>query len=539
GFGRRLAARLEAQGAAVKVVESGAVDPRDSDAMRRVLHDAFEGGRLACRAIVYARALDGDASADGDLADLMAQQDDGPVGVTHLVQAVAQTPWRDAPRLWVLTRDAVRVAGSAGRAIGQASLWGLARTLAYEHAELKPTMVDVGAQVDADVSSAASSGGGNGSGANGNGDVGNGGGRDGGGDDDELAARLLAAGGPDEMVALRQGQAYAARLAAGLPEPSAATAPAGERPYRLETDRPGTLEALTLRAFSPETPGPDEVLIEVRAAGLNFLDVLSAMGLRPDQPPGAILLGGECAGVVTRVGERVRGISPGDEVVAVVPGAMATHAVTKAVFVAPKPPRISFEEAAALPLVYMTAWYALAHLARLERGEKVLIHAATGGVGLAAIAIARKLGAEIYATAGRPEKRAHLASSGLAADHIMSSRGPEFGAELLAQTGGKGVDVVLNCLTGDAIAAGLDALAPYGRFLEIGKRDIYGGTRVDLSPFRKNLSYFAIDLARLMLERPEKMGGLLREVMALVERDELPTLPTRAFAAAEAAEAFR
>ncbi|HEU4408793.1 MAG TPA: SDR family NAD(P)-dependent oxidoreductase, partial [Polyangiaceae bacterium] len=505
GFGGRLALRLEAQGAVVKVVEPGTLDPREPESIRRFLHDTFDGGRRPCHAIVHAWALDGAASADSDLADLMAEQDYGSIAVTYLVQAMAQTPWRDAPRLWVLTRDAVAVAGSGGGAIGQASVWGLARTLAYEHAELRGTVVDL----------------------------------DPAGADDELAARLLAAGGSDEMVALRAGQAYAARLAAGLPERSDATAPAGERPYRLETEGPGTLEALTLRAFSPEEPGPDEVQIEVRAAGLNFLDVLSAMGLRPDQPPGAVRLGGECAGVVTRVGERVRGVSPGDEVVAVVPGAMATHVTTKAVFVAPKPRKISFEDAAALPLVYMTAWYALSHLARLERGEKVLIHAATGGVGLAAIAIARKLGAEIYATAGRPEKRAYLESSGLAAERIMSSRGPEFGAELLARTGGKGVDVVLNCLTGEAIAAGLDALAPYGRFLEIGKRDIYGGTKVELSPFRKNLSYFAIDLARLMLERPEKMGGLLREVMALVEGGELPALPTRAFAAGEAAEAFR
>ncbi|MGH2621008.1 MAG: type I polyketide synthase, partial [Anaerolineales bacterium] len=179
----------------------------------------------------------------------------------------------------------------------------------------------------------------------------------------------------------------------------------------------------------------------------------------------------------------------------------------------------------------------LHHLARLRAGERILIHAAAGGVGLAAIQFAQHVGAEIFATAGSPEKREFLRSLGVR--HVMDSRSLDFADEVMALTGGKGVDVVLNSLAGDAIPKSISVLDAYGRFLEIGKRDIYQNSKLNLRPFRKNLSFFAIDLGRLFQERPAVAGELLREVMQHIEAGHLRALPTRTFPISEVESAFR
>ena len=198
---------------------------------------------------------------------------------------------------------------------------------------------------------------------------------------------------------------------------------------------------------------------------------------------------------------------------------------------------LSFEQAASIPIAFVTAYYALHEVARLGHGERVLIHAATGGVGLAAIQVARWLGAEIYATAGSPEKRAYLQALGI--QHVMDSRSLSFADEVLALTDGQGVDVVLNSLSGEAIAKSLAVLAPYGRFVEIGKRDIYQNSQIGLWPFQKNLAYFAIDLDRMVRERPAQVGDVLREVLQLIEAGTFTPLPTRVFPVSQVAEAFR
>src|SRR5262249_36924716 len=168
------------------------------------------------------------------------------------------------------------------------------------------------------------------------------------------------------------------------------------------------------------------------------------------------------------------------------------YATVPAPFVALKPKPMSFEEAATAPIAFLTAYYALHHQGRLARGERVLIHAAAGGVGLAAIQVCRHLGAEIYATAGSSEKREYLRSLGVR--HIYDSRSLSFAAEVMRETNGEGVDVVLNSLAGEAIAAGLEVLREGGRFLEIGKQDIYRNARLGLFPFRRNITFSAIYL---------------------------------------------
>jgi NADPH:quinone reductase-like Zn-dependent oxidoreductase/acyl carrier protein len=198
---------------------------------------------------------------------------------------------------------------------------------------------------------------------------------------------------------------------------------------------------------------------------------------------------------------------------------------------------MGMEDAATIPIVFLTAHYALNHLGRMQAGERVLIHAAAGGVGMAALQLAQRAGAEVFATAGSPEKRALLESLGVR--HVMDSRSLDFAGEVLRRTGGEGVDLVLNSLAGEAIPKSLSVLRPYGRFLEIGKRDIYGDMRLSLLPFQKSLSYFAIDLDRMFRDRPAFVGGLFREVMRGFQEGTLRPIPRQSFPVSRVAEAFR
>ena len=187
--------------------------------------------------------------------------------------------------------------------------------------------------------------------------------------------------------------------------------------------------------------------------------------------------------------------------------------------------------------MFLTAYYALDYLARLQHGERVLIHAGAGGVGQAAIQLAQRAGAEVWATAGTPEKRDLLLSMGVRG--VMDSRSLAFADDILAATDGEGVDVVLNSLAGEAITRGLEILRPYGRFVEIGKRDIYDNNAVGLLPFSKNLSYFAVDLDRMARERPAIVGDMLRHIVDLVDAGELHPLPLTVFSGSQMVDAFR
>ncbi len=247
-------------------------------------------------------------------------------------------------------------------------------------------------------------------------------------------------------------------------------------------------------------------------------------------------LGVDCAGVISRVGSAVTDVAPGDEVIALSPASLASHAITKDL-VARKPAGLSFADAAALPLAYVTAIYALERIARLERGERVLIHAATGGVGLAALAVAERAGAEIFATAGSEAKRAYLRARGIR--HVMDSRTLDFAGQIMSATGGRGVDVVLNSLAGDAIRAGLSVLAPRGRFLEIGKADIYRRGDLPLDAFRNNISFAAIQIDVLSDSNRALLRDLLREVTRGIEDGTLPPLPQQTVSVGSLADGLR
>ncbi len=283
--------------------------------------------------------------------------------------------------------------------------------------------------------------------------------------------------------------------------------------------------------------GPHQVEIKVLAAALNFSDVMKALGLYPGLPDGPLALGIECAGRVSAIGEGVVGFAPGDEVIALAPFCFGSHATTYAPLVAMKPPRLTFDEATTIPIAFLTAHYALNHLARLEPGESVLVHAASGGVGLAAIQLAQRAGALVFATAGSPEKREFLKAIGVAAP--MNSRTLTFADEVMSRTSGRGVDVVLNSLSGEAISKGLSVLTDFGRFLEIGKRDIYMNTRVGLRPFKKNVSLIAVDLDQGLRQKPALFSSLFHEMARDVAAGKLAALPHRVFAIDKIVSAFR
>ena len=309
----------------------------------------------------------------------------------------------------------------------------------------------------------------------------------------------------------------------------------------LDFNQPGSFTHLQWHAGPRIAPGQGELEIEVRAAGLNFRDVMYVMGLLPDEALesgfAGQTVGMELAGVVTRTGPGVVDFKSGDEVVAFASKAFSTHAVTKVEAVMKKPHDWSFEAGATIPTAFFTVYYALVELARVRTGERLLIHGAAGGVGIAAIQLARHLGLEIFATAGSEEKRDFIKMLGV--DHILDSRSLRFADEIMALTGGEGVDVVLNSLAGEAIVKNLRILRPFGRFLELGKRDFYENSRIGLRPFRNNITYHGIDADQLMAVNPGLTGELFAKITALFAEGVLHPLPHTVFDSSEIAEAFR
>ncbi|MFJ6619324.1 type I polyketide synthase [Kitasatospora sp. NPDC091335] len=334
----------------------------------------------------------------------------------------------------------------------------------------------------------------------------------------------IAVHGDEPVLAVRAGVLLAARL--GRPSDALAVPP-GRDAWRLDTLGPGTLENLALVA-APDADrplGPGEVRVAVRAAGVNFRDVLIALGMYPERAP----MGAEAAGVVLETGPGVEDLAPGDRVFGFFSGGIAATAVTVRDLLARIPDGWTFARSAAVPLVFATAYYGLRDLADARPGESVLIHAAAGGVGMAAVQLARHLGLEVYGTAG-PGKWDVLRGQGLGDTHIASSRDLDFEERFRESTGGRGVDVVLNALAGEFVDASLRLLASGGRFLEMGKADVRDTVG------RDDVTYRAFDLGEA---GPARMGEILAEVIALFDAGALHALPTTAWDVRNAVEAYR
>jgi NADPH:quinone reductase-like Zn-dependent oxidoreductase len=495
GVGDDLARRLTAAGGKVTVAIAGPlfragedghyeIDPSEPEQVRRLVAAAPSGG---WGGIVHLWSLDPPATT---AERTQAHRTGSALAVVQAALAAGATP-----KLWLVTRGAQAGLGGSPDPT-QAPLWGFGRVVALEHPELRCTRVDLDPSPATDPAQ-------------------------------DLVAELRA-GDSEDQVMVRAGARWVARL---VPSPEVAHDTEPAAPVRVEVAGTGVLDDLALRPVARRAPGPGEVEIRVHAAGLNFRDVMNALALRADESPA----GSECAGVVVAVGDGVASVAVGDAVVAVAPGSFGTYATTSAELVAHKPPRLTFAEAATLPLAFLTAHQALHDQAHLAAGDVVLIHAAAGGVGLAAVQLARRAGAVVMGTAGSDRKRAHLGRLGLTA--VMDSRGLAFADDVLAATDGRGVDVVVNSLTGDAIGRSLDVLAPGGRFVELGKREIW--TTAEVAARAPGVSYSSVPLAEDIEQRPEKVGPVLRDLVAAVDRGELAPLPVQTFALADAAAAFR
>ena len=410
----------------------------------------------------------------------------------HLVQAMAASGSQS--RLWLVTRGAQAV-GDAPLAVAQSPLWGLGKVIALEHPELHCTRIDLDQAADGV---------------------------------DSLIAEFASPDSEDQ-IALRGEVRHAARLARVKAEKQQT---AEDRPVQLLITNRGTLDSLALRPASRRAPGPGEIEIRVYATGLNFKDVLNTLGMYPGD---AGQLGGECAGKIVAVGEGVAGFKVGDEVIALASGCFSTFVTTSANLVVPKPVTFSFEDAATILIPFMTAHFTLNHLGQMRAGDKVLIHAAAGGVGLAAVQLAKRAGAEIFGTAGSPEKRAYLESLGV--QHVMDSRSLEFADQVMAATGGRGVDLVLNSLAGDFIPRSLSVLAEGGRFFEIGKSGLL--TDEQAAKLGGGRQYFVIDWGEDARRDPALIRKLLDELMAAFADGSLSPLPHRDFALQDAVSAFR
>ncbi|MDQ2873908.1 MAG: SDR family NAD(P)-dependent oxidoreductase [Actinomycetota bacterium] len=515
GVGQALADQLEQRGDTATIVERGVryqheasratfhLDPARPEHFTRML--AADGGGYY--GVIYLWALDATPAEHTTAESLSADEALACGGALHLAQALVRQPWAPSARLWLLTRGAQAPPLSAAPpAPAQAPLWGLGRTLRTEHPDLPCVLVDL------DNSTAS---------------------------DD---ARILLAeadaarrGSHEDQVAFRRGERFVARLTRSAPrsgaEPALSLAESRQG-IRLVVPEHATLDALTFDPAERPAPAAGEVEIRVRATGLNFRDVLNALGAYPgDAGP----LGLECAGEITAVGEGVGEHHVGDAVVALAPGCFGTFVTAPAMLAARKPESLSYAEAATIPVSFMTASYALCHLAQISPGDTILIHAAAGGLGLAAAQLALRAGADVFGTAGNEEKRSYLRSLGLR--HVMDSRTLDFAAEVKELTDGRGVDIVLNSLNGEYIPRNLSILATGGRFAEVGKIGIWDSERIRQA--RPDASYFIVDLDLETRRDPAKVGGMLRQLMRDFDSGALHPLPRHIFALPEATDAFR
>lgn len=411
---------------------------------------------------------------------------DEPVWAEALQLVQAMIAGRSQSRLWLVTRNAVDVmAGDSVSGFAEATLWGLGKVIVQEHPEFRCTLLDL----DNDVDRASN-----------------------------LIAELLRTDDNEREIAVRRGVRHVARLVRrNLP----ATQALPTEPFRLESTRHNGLDSLEFRPVRRRAPQEDEIEIRVAATGLNFRDVLTAMGMYPGA---ASSFGVECSGTVERVGPNVTNFRPGDEVIAIGTGTFSQFVTVPAQYAVLKPARLSTADAAGVAIPFLTAAYALEELGRMKAGDRVLIHSAAGGVGLAAVQLARRSGAEIYATASE-SKWNFLRSQGV--QHIYDSRTSDFADRILEATDGAGIDIVLNSLTGELASCSFSLLREKGYFIDISKAD----TPRELAGSR----YHRFDLLDLP---PAKLQQMLDRLANDLERGELSPVSTSVYPMAEVTSAF-
>ncbi len=477
--------------------------------------------------IIHCWSLNAASSPDLTHTQLKAGTIFSCASTLHLCQAIAKL--EKSSQLWLVTRQAVPADAldHSVPGLAQSSLWGMGKSLNLEHPELNCVRIDVpGKDIQQDVQNI-----------------------------------LLEISNPtsEDQIAFREGRRHLARLNR---KPLDNKSDSNLQPVRLDISTPGELDNLHLQPITRSQPKAGEIEIQVEAAGLNFRDLMIVLGLypgeavpmknnfttkdentsdrlpTPDSPLPIVKsapLGLECAGKVVAVGEGVTNFHINDAAIAMVSGSFSQFVTVNAAMTIPMPQQLSFVEAATIPSAFLTADYTLDHLAKIQPGDRVLIHAATGGVGQAAVQIAQQAGAEVFATAS-PGKWEVLKSLGV--KYIMNSRNLDFAQQVMEFTQNQGVDIVLNSLTSPGfIESSLAVLRRNGRFVEISKRNAWEPAAV--AQARPDVAYFPVDLMQVVQTQPTLAQGILEKLGQQFEQEELQPLPHTVFSFTEAIAAFR
>ena len=520
GVAGRIAGKIGAGNADVVWVRSGSgftindgaveMDLASEDDFSR-LFDTVEG----VDNILFACALDtGDNDAiDGDT--LVSDADRSSLPLIRLMKTLderTRSPQTQCP-VWMLTSGAQAVRPGEIPRLSQAGFRGTARTIANEFPRFRTSLIDLGEKItDGEIDMVV----------------------------EELDGRDV-----ELEVAFRGRRRYVNILGKVTPAQarrmSEREVPVAGTQFILDIDEYGSPDAVCLRKSGRRECAGGEVEVQVEAAALNFRDIMVAMGLLPDEAVSGGLygktLGLECAGNVTAVGPGVTSIKPGDAVFGFARHSISGYTYARECHMFKADGALSMPEYAGLPIVYLTAYYSLVHQCRLQKGEKILIHSAAGGVGIAAVQIARALGAEVFATAGSDEKREYLRRFGV--ENIYDSRNLDFRERIMDDTGGYGVDVVINALSGHAIYKGISCLAPFGRFVEIGKNDIYNNSSLGMKDFGNNISLFVVDVDRMLGQKAEMAGRVFGEAMTFFRKNRLVPHPVKVFPVGRIREALR
>jgi len=473
--------------------------PGSADDMK-ALAGAVEAWRSEAlfRGFVHMWSMDLPRPESMKLADIDGVLNTTGMSVRNAVHEFTADKEGEPPRMFIVTRGSQ----STGHmpepcSLIQAALWGLGRMSAREHPDSRCTLVDL---------------------AGGAPDPGK----------EAFALMMeLATLKPESEIALRGDTRYVRRLA----ETTFLEArPAGmalrekekhEDGFRLELDTPGGLSGPQIRRFPRHVPDADEVEIEVNAAGLNSNDIIRALDSHPARSTGTASIGIECAGTITRVGRNVRSLQPGHRVIAMASPACGSHVTTRQEFVMPLPGKLSFTEAATIPVAFLTAYHSLIHEARLQIGERLLVYAPDCDIALAAIQIARRVGAEAIIAADSSEGEAFLENMGV--KRILDTRHSDFTARVMDLTGNEGVDVVFDPRS-EAGTAGA-VMRKNGRFIVLGKQDRPGVK--------------AVDIGECFREDPGIAASHLKAIHEGFIRGSFNALPFRAITLAMAHEAFR
>lgn len=490
GVGQQLASLLEQRGGECVLMPL----PADKIFKPETFATALEN-QASLRGVVHLWGVE-TSIGEMDLQQLSDAQSRGSRSALLLAQALANAGL--SPNLYIVTRGSQAVhAGSVS--VEQAPLWGLGKAIALEQPDLNCKRIDLDLQGIPDEA-------------------------------EQLLHTLLSADGEDQ-VALRQDGRYVPRLVRHVDRGANSTAILEGQPFQVAISQKGVLENLYFAPLERQQPEAGEIEIQVQAVGLGFRDVLGALGMYPGDIPA---LGSECVGVVSAVGEGVHSLRVGDEVIALAIGSFRSHVIVNAGFAVLKPEGLSFQEAATIPSPFLTAEFGLNHLAQIKAGDRVLVHAAAGGVGLAAVQLALQAGAEVFGTAGSDEKREYLKSIGV--HHVLNSRTLDYADEIRTLTNGQGVNVILNSLSGEFIERSVSVLAEKGCFVEIGKRDIWSHEQMQSA--RPDVAYHIIDPI-YFLENPDVVQAIFSDLRGDFNAGRLQPIPMQIFPMRSIVGAFR